>query len=353
MYLRPLSSRSPRFLCRGHLAAILGAVLLGSMLTGCSCEEDVTTVSDPEARDPLTGLTRVEAQEVLVKVGDRNITLGDYAATLLRMDRFERLRYQTEESQKKLLDEMIEVEILAQEAKRRGLDKDPEVQLRLQQALRDEVLRKLEIEQPGLEEFSEREVREYYEAHRSEFKEPERRRVQVIRTPKQAAAEKVIESLDDDPSGANWGKLALEYSSDRTNLEKDEAHELAGDLGFVSAPGQERGGNLKIPDEVRAAVFEVEKVGDVVSRPIAAEGNFFVVRMAGISPARDRSLKEAERTIRVELRRLKFLEAEKKLEAELRAKYPVVIDEKAIAAYQPPLQKGAPAADPSPAVKPK
>src|SRR5690606_31445302 len=176
----------------------------------------------------------------------------------------ERLRYQTEESQKKLLEEMIEVEILAQEAKRRGLDKDPEVQLRLQQALRDEVLRKLEIEQPGLEAFSELDVREYYEAHRSEFKEPERRRVQVIRVSKQATAEKILESLDEDASGANWGKLALEYSSDRTNLGKDEAHELAGDLGFVSAPGEERGGNLKIPDEVRAAVFEVEKVGDIV-----------------------------------------------------------------------------------------
>ncbi len=325
--------------------------LLGPTFAGCSCEEDPQENIDDQGRDPVTGLTLAEAKEELVKVGDRSITLGDYAATLLRMDRFERLRYQTEESQKKLLEEMIEVEILAQEAKRRGLDKDPEVQLRLQQALRDEVLRKLETEQPGLETFSEREVQDYYEAHRTEFKEPERRRVQVIRTSKEATARKILESLDEDPSGANWGKIALEYSSDRTNLGEEEAHELAGDLGFISAPGEQRGGNLKIPDEVRSAVFEVKNVGDIVSRPVEAEGYFFVVRMAGMSPARDRSLKEAERTIRVELRRLKFLEAEKKLEAELRAKYPVVIDEKAIAAYEPPVSKVAPTGNPSPPVQ--
>jgi peptidyl-prolyl cis-trans isomerase C len=335
----PSSSRSPRepqrsgAFCRDSVfrsrtvLGFFGIAAMGLIALGCSCEKDATPTGNDEDRDPVTGLSALEAKEVLAKVGDRSITLGDYAATLLRMDRFERLRYQTEESQKKLLDEMIEVEILAQEAKRRGLDKDPEVQLRLQQALRDEVLRKLETEQPGPEAFSEREVLDYYESHRSEFKEPERRRVQVIRVPKKSVAEKLLETLEENSSGESWGKLALEYSSDRTNLEKDGAHELAGDLGFVSAPGQERGANLKIPDEVRAAVFQLEKVGDFSTDVVEA--------------------KEAERTIRVELRRLKFLEAEKALETSLRAKYPVVIDEKAIAAYKPPTSEKSPAYEPS------
>src|SRR5690606_27988610 len=100
------------------------------------------------------------------------------------------------------------------------------------------------------------------------------------------------------------------------------APELSGDVGFVSAPGEERGQSDAVPPEVRRAIFEVKAIGDVVPRPVKEGESYYVVRLGGISPARDRSVSEADRAIRVELRRQKFLEAEKKLEAELRKKYP-------------------------------
>lgn len=304
-------------------------IAAAAWISGCSCEDE----SEAEQRDPVTGLTAAEANEVLVKVGDRSITLGDYVATLLRMDEFERLRYQTEESQKKLLDEMIQVELLAQEARRRGIDDQPDVVLEIQQALRDELLHQLEMSLPPLEEISEREVREYYEAHRSEFKEPERRRVLMIRVGTAERAETLLAEAK-GASGQKWGELAAEYSLDRHNLGEDGARELAGDVGFVSAPGQERGANDAVPDPVRKAIFELEKVGDVLPRALQ-EGSFhYVIRLGGISPARDRSVTEADRPIRVELRRRKFVEAEKKLEADLREKYPVTIDAQAIQNHQ-------------------
>jgi len=46
---------------------------------------------------PPAGLTADQAALVVAKVGDRTITLGDYAATLERMDQFDRLRYQSPE----------------------------------------------------------------------------------------------------------------------------------------------------------------------------------------------------------------------------------------------------------------
>jgi hypothetical protein len=276
-----------------------------------------------------------------VKVGERSITLGDYVATLLRMDRFERLRYQSEERQKQLLDEMIQVELLAQEARRRGLDKDPEVQLGIQQALRDELLRQLEAELPPLEEISEREVREYYAAHRDEFREPERRRVLFIRLGSQKLAEKVLEEAR-GASGKKWGQLAREYSLERNNLGAEDALELAGDVGFVSASDQKRGENEAVPSALRAAIFEVKDVGDVVPQVLEDEGFFYVARLGGISPARDRSATDADRAIRVELRRQLFIQAEKKLEADLRKKYPVSIDAQAIADFAPPSPDDAP-----------
>lgn len=331
-------------------------LLLSFLLLGCSCDERSLS-GEEEQHDPVTGLTPSEAKEVLVKVGDRPITLGDYVATLLRMDRFERLRYQSEERQKQLLDEMIEVELLAQEARRRGLDKDPEVELQLAQALRDELLHKVEAELPPPEAISEREVHDYFEQHRDEFKEPERRRVLVIRLGQPEVAERVLtEALAS--SGEKWGELAEKYSGNREKVGERGAAELAGDLGFVSAPGETRGTNESIPPEVRAAIFTVAKIGDVVPQLVAAEGSYYVVRLGGLSSARDRSLADAERTIRVELRRQKFLQAEKDLEATLRKKYPVVIDDAALRGYRPngrsnDGQDQAPGKDgPSPTEKP-
>ena len=56
---------------------------------------------------PRLALSPEQATRTLAKVGDRVITLGDFAATLERMDQFDRLRYQTKERRKELLDEII------------------------------------------------------------------------------------------------------------------------------------------------------------------------------------------------------------------------------------------------------
>ena len=314
---------TPAFFCR-----LLMIVALGSTF---GCDEKKAQLPDVEQRDPRTGLTPAEADEVLVKVGDRAITLGEYAETLLRMDRYERLRYQSEERQKELLDEMIEVELLAQEARRRGLDQKPEVQLRIREALRDEILADLERSMPALESFSEREVKEYYDAHREEFKEPLRRRVQVIEVGSKALAERVLAELGvrdaQSKSGEQWAKLAKKYSIARDSSGPTQPLELLGDLGFVSAPGTLRGENPNVPPEVREAVFQLDSWGDIFPQPVKSEQRYFVLRLAGISPARDRSMKDAERTIRIELRRQKFLAAEERYEQELRKKYPVVISQ--------------------------
>lgn len=316
------------------LVAIGLSAWVALTVSGCRCSEGSDSTSPTGERDPVTGLTVEETQEVLVQVGEKKITLGDFVATLLRMDRFERLRYQSESGQKKLLDEMIEVELLAQEAQRRGLDKDPKVQLRLQQAMRDELLRVVEAKLPPVEEISDREVREYYDAHRSEFKEPERRRVLAIKVGSKALGEDVLQkALGPENKGASgevWAELARKYSLEKATAAEGDPEEFAGDLGFVSAPGEKRGENEAVPVEARAGVFEIEDIGGVFPR-LVSEGKFYyIVRLGGLSPARDRTVAEADRAIRIELRRQKFLAAEKKLEADLRRKYPVKIDEEAI-----------------------
>jgi peptidyl-prolyl cis-trans isomerase C len=312
-------------------SALLSSALLGSALFGC----DLVRPKPEEPKDPITGLTAAEDREVLAKVGDKPITLGDYARTLARMDEFERLRYQTDERKAELLDELINAELLAHEAEKRGLDKNPEYQARLFLAMRDERLEELRRSLPPLESFSDAQVRAYYDAHSSQYEEPERRRPQVIVLTGRETAEKTLK-LAQGANGEAWGKLAREASLDRRGLGSGDALELSGDLGFVSAPGETRGDNPDVPEEVRKAVFGLAKLGEVAPQVVEAQGKFFIVRHGGTSPARHRTRQEAERSIRIELRRELFHERERELLAALEKKYPATINAAALQALARP-----------------
>lgn len=298
------------------------------VLLALACSQKSREQAEPaaDARDPVTGLTTAEAREVLARVGDRAITLGEYAASLARMDRFERLRYQSEERQKELLDEMIRVEILAQEARKRGLAADPEVQLRTMQALRDELLMDIKRGLPKPEQLSEREVREYYDSHKSELVEPKRHRVLCIVVGSPEIAKQVAEQAK-DATGQRWAELAKRYSLDQRGLQADAAPELAGDFGFVSAPGELRGENAEVPEEVRSAVFRLSQLGEVLPEPVFARGKHYIVRLGGVSAARERTLTDADGAIRAELLRQRFLKEESALLARLAERYPVTIDQ--------------------------
>jgi len=86
-----------------------------SSTLGCSKKKTesapAASSSAPSGPKPLSPEL---AAKTLAKVGDRVITLGEYAAALDRMDSFERMRYQSPDRRKRLLDEMVDVELLAQ-----------------------------------------------------------------------------------------------------------------------------------------------------------------------------------------------------------------------------------------------
>src|SRR5690606_9657010 len=180
--------------------AIRGAGLLifVALGFGVSCKK-----SEPEQKTAPSAsaaasaapfkLSSEQEKQVLARVGNRTITLGDYVATLERMDSFERLRYQSPERRRLLLKEMIDVELLAEEARRRGLDKLPETEERLRQALRDELLKEIRKDVPSPNDLPEADVRKYYEENRADFDEPERRRVSHIAVASRAEAVALLE----------------------------------------------------------------------------------------------------------------------------------------------------------------
>lgn len=309
--------------------------LLLAMVSGCGrCGGEAGEGTSSGVAAPVpSGLSADEAKKVLAKVGDRVITLGDFAGVLERMGPYERMRYQAPERRKELLDEMITVELLAAEAVAKGYDKDPLTQLEVQNALRDAMLADLRKDGPKAEAIPVDQVRAWYKEHADIFKDPERRRISAIASKSRAQAEALIADLGKDGSAVHFGQLVREKSV----LEDAKAEvpvDLAGDLGIVSPPGDERGVNKRVPETVREAAYALAKVGAISAAPVEDGGLFYVLRLTQLLEARERTFEEAERSIRVRLAQEQLAKREDELVAELAKKIPVKIDEAALAAVR-------------------
>ncbi|MGC4090676.1 MAG: peptidyl-prolyl cis-trans isomerase [Polyangiaceae bacterium] len=326
MALRAEASRSFALAFSG-LALVALAFGCGKKGNGAAPAASASGAAEASASKTITP---EQAAQVLAQVGDVKITLGDYAAALERMDTFERLRYQSPERRRLLLNEMVDLELLAQEARRRGLDQQPETRERLRQLLRDELLRQVRHDAPQASDIAPADVRKYYDEHKADFDEPERRRVAHLAVASQAQAQALLEKVK-DASAADWGKLVVEKSLDKGARALGSAPpELAGDLGIVGPPGHARGENPRVPEALRAAAFKIDKVGGVYPEPVADGGQFHIVRLTNRTDARERTFEAAERTIRITLAQELVKQRERSFEQELARKYPVNIDEAAL-----------------------
>jgi DNA-directed RNA polymerase subunit F len=281
-------------------------------------------------------VTQEQAAKVLARVGDHVVTLGDYAAALEHMDPFDRLRFQSPERRQELLGELINIELLAREATAKGYDKDPLTQEEVRTILRDAMFKEARRGAPAPADIKEEQARAYFEAHKADYRDPERRRISAIVTSNEPAARAVLESATKDASPVAWGELVRAKSID-SQARAQVPLDLIGDMGIVGPAGDPRGsgsGREKVPEEVRAAAFEIAKVNDVLNRAVAAGGRFYVVRLTQKLEAHARTFAEAERTIRVKLAQDQMRAAEQRLVDGLREKFPVQIDEAALAAVK-------------------
>jgi hypothetical protein len=340
--------RSPRRALGGR-RTVLGACVIGFGLAGCDA---CGTAKDRAGADAgaASGLKPEQANQVLARVGQRSITLGDYAAALERMDPFERMRYQTPDRRQALLDEMINVELLAREAERRGLDTRPETVELVRQYQRDEVLRRLRESLPRPEQLPAADVSRYYQEQHAEFKEPERRRAAQIALEDESLARRVLaEASSADPE--RWGELVAKYG--HKSVAADPALvraplQVPGDLGMLSqeADSPEAAGGVAEP--IRKAVFEISEVGRAHPQLIQHGGRFHIVRLVSKVEARQRSLAEVDSVIRARLVQKLQAEAETALIARLRKSISVKVDESALGRVPPPAPAGTlpPAATP-------
>jgi len=314
------------------VAAVAIGASESAMLAGCKRSSQHGAAFDAGAVTTTAAarLTPEQAQKPIAEVAGDTITLGDFAAALEHMNSFDRLRYGSPERRKELLDEMITVKLLATEAVAKGYDKDPLAQQELRAVLRDAMLAEARKGAPAPADLPENEVRAYFEAHRADYKDPERRRLSLLAAASDAQGREALAAAKKAKTAADWGFVVRAKSIDPA-ARSSTPIDLAGDVGIVSPPGDPRGENGRVPEEVRVAAFAIAKVGDVADEVIASGGKFYVVRLTQKLAAHERSFEEAERTIRVKLAQEKLRAEEDALLADLRKNVKVEIDEAALA----------------------
>lgn len=280
---------------RSRLAVLLMLSTIASIVLACSGGDGDGTA--PEDGPRVHGLTEAEAAQTLAKIGDREITVGEFAEEIANKGPFLRARYNSPERRRELLDQLVRFELLAQEADAQGFDDLPDVQRTRKQLMIRRFLEEEYEERLQPSDITDEEVRTFYEAHPTEFHQPEQMRASHILFTSEAQAQRVLRQILASPTDVRlFRSLAEQYNTDAATRDR------FGDLGFFSRP-EEAGPTPTVPAEVAAAAFALTTIGSVSLDVIHSPQGWHILKLTGRRAALDRSLEEASRPIRHRLLR--------------------------------------------------
>lgn len=319
--------RRPKLTKVGFVGVAFGFTALGALLhAACERSQGARASQKPE-----------DLAEVLAKVDDVTITVGEFQERINQQSPYVRARYTSLERKKEFLDNLVRFEVLAKEAQRRGLDKDPEVVRTMKQVMIQKLL-KDEFDKQRMEDISDAECKKYFDEHPEEYNKPEEVRVSSILVKDLATAKKVM----NDPriKGVDnqlFRNLVAEYSQDLATKDR------GGDLRYFDQKTKE------VPKAIVDAAFALQNIGDV-SPPVKTEQGVVILKLTGRRKALVRTFDEVKQQIRNKIYRDKRQDSMESFVKGLRDKASVKIDESKLAKVQ--IEGTQPGQFPGPGVPP-
>jgi peptidyl-prolyl cis-trans isomerase C len=235
-----------------------------------------------------------DAAQVVAKVDDAVVTVGDVQERINRQSPFVRARYTTPDRKKEFLDSLIRFEVLANEAERRGYDKDPEVVRVMKQQMISKFLQKDFESKLKVEDVPDADVQKYYADHPAEFNQKDEVRVSEILVKDKPKADKVLVEIHALPKGAAaagdqkaFRDLVTKYSED------EESKPRGGDLSFFDKD------STRYPKPIVDAAFKLGEVGDAVE--VKTDKGWAIIRLTQKRPGFSRPLPEVKRQIQQRL----------------------------------------------------
>ncbi len=257
--------------------------------------------------DGKGGSKAAESTDILAKVDDVVITVQEFEELINRKAPYVRARYNSVDARKEFLDSLVRTEVLAKEAKARGFDKHPDVVRATKQVMIQKLMKEEFEDRIKPESVTDAEMKAYYDQNQPEFNKPEQIRVSAVITRSKATADTVGKLARSEEGRSNQGfrDLVDKYSSDADSKAR------GGDLRYFDRTTKE------YPREVVEAAFGLPQLGDVAG-PVAAKGQFYVLKQTGRRPAVTRSFDEVKRQIQNQLYRQKRVDAQEQFIAKLK-----------------------------------
>ncbi len=276
----------------------------------------------PAASPPSTGacleLPQPSGVE-LARVGETVITIDQVLARLHEQGGGALRRYGDRDRLREFVEDQIRIELLVRAAIERGLANDPDVV----QAARTVMVRKL-LERDlgpslGAGEVSSEAIRTYYDRHRDDYQQPEKRRLTHIQLAPtdtgKATGFALLERLRQRRDDAQlFRQLAVQHSLD------GDTRAAGGEMGFVS---QEQLTENLGPHFAKT-VFTSE-AGQLVPDPVQSTRGWHIVRVIARREAVARSLEEVRDDIRERLLRGQRAADFDQYLGEIRRRHPVVL----------------------------
>ncbi len=260
-------------------------------------------------------------EKVLAQVGNYKLTLKEFNDQIRSLPPQLQMAVQRNpELKKQLLDRWVQLTLMALEARKENLAAKPEVKKRIEDMTNALLAQEFMMENiSNKAKVTDKEVKAYYEKHKSEFmqKEQVRARHILIKVPPNAGAKKWEEARKkalkiraELLKGKSFSRLAEKYSDDPGSKAR------GGDLGYFSKG--------RMVPEFEKAAFALKK-GEI-SQPVKTTFGYHIIQLEDRKPARQRSFNEVKQQIRQRLLREKQMKLKDEIVSRLKKKYPVKVN---------------------------
>jgi parvulin-like peptidyl-prolyl isomerase len=248
----------------------------------------------------MTSLTPGEAEatggEAVAELGPRKITMADVDREIDRMVDLQLRQYsaymteeqlnqqkekfvgqfRSKQAKLQILQEMVAKEVLLREAIKRGLDKKRENDEAIEEYRKSLLANKvLDEEITQRVNITESDLKDYYEAHKEDYREKAGVEISWIVVEEKEAAAAVLQALE---NGKSFEECAKEFSID--DITKEQGGEVPGKI--------EKGGD--IPGignnvDVHAHLFSL-KENEISSEPVVVDDKYYVFKVRKVVPER-------------------------------------------------------------------